>query len=478
LIPKKNQFVSILVALLLIGFITTSLVSYYVADDSLSNQIEETTLPLTSDNIYSEIQRDLLNPIFISSLMAQDTFVRDWVLAGEGDNESIIRYLTEIQKKYEAVTSYFVSDKTGLYYHPSGVLKEISPEDPQDFWYYRVRDLKEDYEINVDTDTVDGKSINIFINYRVYDYSGNFIGVTGVGLAVNSVKVMINKYQSRYGRQVYFINREGDITLNGDTYLDPLNIREVPGLSKLATQILTSPGFTGTYDKNGKTIYLNSRLVSEFDWYLLVEQVDDPFEKRIQKTLIINLTVSLIITFIVLFLVNLTYGGYQRKLELMATTDSLTGATNRQVFDMIFDQAVKINIRRKESLSAIMLDIDNFKDINDNFGHPAGDFVLKELSEIIISQIRVTDTLFRWGGDEFFLLLPDCDLEQAEKIAEKIRLSIKEKSIHYRNKSITLTSSFGVGMMRSGISKEESLKQIDDALYRAKKKGRNNVETQ
>jgi diguanylate cyclase (GGDEF)-like protein len=162
----------------------------------------------------------------------------------------------------------------------------------------------------------------------------------------------------------------------------------------------------------------------------------------------------------------------------MATTDSLTGATNRQVFDMIFDQAVKINIRRKESLSAIMLDIDNFKDINDNFGHPAGDFVLKELSEIIISQIRVTDTLFRWGGDEFFLLLPDCDLEQAEKIAEKIRLSIKEKSIHYRNKSITLTSSFGVGMMRSGISKEESLKQIDDALYRAKKKGRNNVETQ
>jgi diguanylate cyclase (GGDEF)-like protein len=193
--------------------------------------------------------------------------------------------------------------------------------------------------------------------------------------------------------------------------------------------------------------------------------------------LIINLSVSLIITLIVLFLVNLTYGGYQRKLELMATTDNLTGAATRQVFDMIFEQALKMNIRRKESLSGIMLDIDHFKEVNDNFGHPAGDLILKELAGITLNQIRDTDTLFRWGGDEFFLLLPDCSLDQACKIAEKIRGSIEQKEFLYRNRSISVTCSFGVVDMRPGETIEESLKQIDDALYRAKKSGRNRVES-
>ena len=94
---SKIRLVGILTVLLLFGFVTTSLVSYYVAHDSIPRQIAETTLPLTSDNIYSEIQRDLLRPVFISPLMAQDTFVRDWVLGGEMDENAIIRYLKEIQ---------------------------------------------------------------------------------------------------------------------------------------------------------------------------------------------------------------------------------------------------------------------------------------------------------------------------------------------------------------------------------------------
>ncbi|MCG8508608.1 MAG: diguanylate cyclase, partial [Rhodospirillales bacterium] len=126
---KKIRFVAILTILLATGFILTSLVSYFVARDSLTTQIEENTLPLTSDNIYSEIQRDLLRPIFISSLMAHDTFVRDWALAGEIDEDRIIRYLAEIQKRYGTVTSFFVSERSRKYYHSSGVLKTVTQED-------------------------------------------------------------------------------------------------------------------------------------------------------------------------------------------------------------------------------------------------------------------------------------------------------------------------------------------------------------
>lgn len=155
---RKLRFVAILTILLGAGFITTCFISYYVAHDSISSQIAETTLPLTSDNIYSEIQRDLLRPIFISSLMAQDTFVRDWTLAGEQDERAIIRYLKEIQKRYGTVTSFFVSDKTRKYYHSTGVLKKVSESDPQDAWYFRVQKMHDDYEVNVDTDTADRNS--------------------------------------------------------------------------------------------------------------------------------------------------------------------------------------------------------------------------------------------------------------------------------------------------------------------------------
>lgn len=109
LVNRKYSFMSVLAVLLVVGFLFTSIISYFVAKKSLSEQIAGSTLPLTSDNIYSEIQQDLLRPIFISSLMAHDTFVRDWVLGGETDSDKMTRFLSEIQKRYGTVTSFFLS---------------------------------------------------------------------------------------------------------------------------------------------------------------------------------------------------------------------------------------------------------------------------------------------------------------------------------------------------------------------------------
>ncbi len=272
MISRKKRFIASLSILLVTGFIATSLVSYFVAHDSLIDQIAENTLPLTSDNIYSEIQQDLLRPIFISSLMAQDTFVRDWALDGEKDPERIVRYLKEIKAQYGTITSFYVSENTGIYYHPSGVHRQVSKDNPRDAWYYRVREMTEDYEVNVDPDEVNRDAITIFINYRVYDYSGEYIGVTGVGLSVNAVGKLLEVYQNRYGRRVYFADRQGNVKLRGSRYDGPDNIREIEGLAPYATQILSSPGGSYTYQRGGNTVYLNTRLVPEFQWVLLVEE--------------------------------------------------------------------------------------------------------------------------------------------------------------------------------------------------------------
>jgi len=201
----KKKFIWLLSVLLLVAFLVTSGISYKVAHDSLSQQIESNTLPLTSDNIYSEIQQDLLRPIFISSLMAQDTFVRDWTLNHEQEPEKLIRYLKEIQDKYDTVTSFFISEQSRNYYHSSGVLKKIQDVEPNDAWYFRVRSLPESehYEINIDADTADRTKTTVFVNYKVFDFEGKFMGVTGVGLAVEKVKALIELYQKRYNRRVF-----------------------------------------------------------------------------------------------------------------------------------------------------------------------------------------------------------------------------------------------------------------------------------
>ena len=216
----KRKLVWVLSLLLLSAFFLISWSSYRVAHNSLREQIETNTLPLTSDNIYSEIQQDLLRPIFISSLMAHDTFVRDWALSDEQNPAPMTRYLKEIQDRFGTITSFYVSDKTGRYYHSSGVLKTVSQRDPADAWYFRVRDLTpgEEYEINIDTDTADRTKTNVFVNYRVYDFDKGLIGVTGVGLGVDKVKQLIEKYQQRYNRTVYFVDNNGEVTLHGSQF--------------------------------------------------------------------------------------------------------------------------------------------------------------------------------------------------------------------------------------------------------------------
>ncbi|NVJ93856.1 MAG: GGDEF domain-containing protein [Methylocystaceae bacterium] len=472
---NKIRFIALIAILLTFGFSVTSLTSYYAAHESLSKQISETALPLTSNNIYSEIQRDLLQPIFISSLMAQDTFMRDWTLSGEKDSSQMIRYLKEIQSRYNTVTTFFVSEETKKYYHPDGVLKTLSHIDPLDDWYYNFRDSGKEYEINLDFDTAHPSDLTVFINYRVHDYAGRFIGATGVGLSVEKIQQRIVTYQKRYGRRVSFIDRDGTIMLsNTDSYRGS-SIRKTPGIDKLATQILASPSGTFSFHRDGKTVHLNSRLVEEFQWYLLVEQEEESVEGKISDNLTSNLLISIIISIVVIILANITINRYQSKLENMATTDKLTGVANRHVFDAIFDQITKTAKRQGRPVSFAMLDVDHFKKINDQYGHNAGDLVLKTITSVINERLRDSDTICRWGGEEFLILLPECDITRATRICEEIRRAIEKRVIIYAEHEISVTASIGITEMQQGEAALPLIKRVDDALYEAKKTGRNKV---
>lgn len=159
-------------------------------------------------------------------------------------------------------------------------------------------------------------------------------------------------------------------------------------------------------------------------------------------------------------------------LEYQANHDPLTGLSNRTAFYKVYNAELKRDIRYNHSLSLILFDIDNFKMINDNYGHNVGDIALKQIAELTLKNVREHDTVTRWGGEEFIVLLPETDVDGAIQVAEKIRIAIEK----FEDKHIPkFTSSFGVAQLQYEDSHESFIQRVDEALYEAKRTGKNKV---
>ncbi len=166
-----------------------------------------------------------------------------------------------------------------------------------------------------------------------------------------------------------------------------------------------------------------------------------------------------------------------KKLEQLAQTDMLTGLYNR----MSFTETVKHEIARVrrtgDESCLILLDLDNFKEANDLYGHPLGDLVLKRIAQVVKNQLRETDILARFGGDEFAILLPSTPLEGAILVAEKVRQAIADLVIALKNDLFQITASFGlVSLSTADMTFEKAYHEADTMLYRGKKSGGNRVE--
>ncbi len=472
----KKKLIAALALLLGAGFAATTLVSYFVSKAALRETIVASELPLTSDNLYSEIQKDLIRPVLVSSMMASDTFLRDWVIGGERDAASMTKYLREVKQRYGAFTSFFVSENTRTYYQTDGVLKKVLEAEPRDVWYFRVRKMAQDYEINVDPDLANKDALTIFINYRVVDYAGKFIGVAGIGLTVDAVRKLITDYQQRYRRSIFFVDRNGAIALfGGDSPAPRGNLRDLEGVGDIAGRILSERGGTFEYVRGGHTHYLNVRFIPELNWYLLVDRDGHDAMSGIRDTLYLNLAICVAITALVLLAASLTLNRYQGRLEAMATTDKLTGLANRQAFELLVSQALAEAQREGGTLTAIMLDLDRFKAVNDRHGHLAGDAVLQGVARTIRAELRASDIVCRWGGEEFLVVLKRTPLAQAMALAEQLREAVARETFSHAGRSIGMTISAGVAEREADEPVEAFLDRADRALYEAKEAGRNCV---
>lgn len=162
--------------------------------------------------------------------------------------------------------------------------------------------------------------------------------------------------------------------------------------------------------------------------------------------------------------------------KYLSITDELTGLSNRRCFDNTLEKEFLRALRYNNKLTLVMFDIDHFKTVNDTYGHPCGDYILKEVANAALQTFRKTDTVFRFGGEEFVVILTETDIKQSEIPLERFRKTIETLDLTYQNQQINITVSIGACQLDQSIgNKEEFLQKADNALYDAKNLGRNKV---
>jgi len=166
-----------------------------------------------------------------------------------------------------------------------------------------------------------------------------------------------------------------------------------------------------------------------------------------------------------------------KEAEERASIDFLTKLANRASFDRALSDMVSDFRERNYPFSLLMVDIDDFKKVNDTYGHQAGDKVLKEIAREIRSTLRARDVVARYGGEEFAVLLPGTTFGQAIRIAERLRKNIEKMSVIHNDEAIPVTVSIGVATARKGIDETSIVEIADKALYLAKRSGKNQVKT-
>lgn len=467
-LSTRFRLITLLSTILLIAFVSISVINYRTTRSSLRNEIVSSSLPLLRENIYSEIQNDFIPLLNHASLMANNSFLKQWSEAGEARTGEVTRFLLDIREKYDYFSTFFVSAKTGNYYHYSGILKRIDRADSHDSWYYDFIDSGMEYDLDVDTNEADDNLLTIFVNFRLEDGEGELLGVTGVGIKMDKFSAVLKEKQERYERTVWLVDEQGFIQAHPDGSRIHTNILSDPsGIGGIAAAILTRSSLpvNAEYSSEGGRVLITSRYMPELNWFLVVEQEETAAlflaRRTLFRTILIGLAASLLIITLTVLIIN----HYQARLEQMASTDELTGSSNRRELNAHLDRQISRFQRHGAALSIILLDVDHFKEINDARGHLEGDRILKDISRTINGCIRPVDHLSRWGGDEFVLIL-ECGLQAALVTAERLKTALGEKGVKV---------SMGVTEYLPDETTDSLFARADKALYTSKERGRDRI---
>ncbi|WP_300831843.1 sensor domain-containing diguanylate cyclase, partial [uncultured Bilophila sp.] len=357
ILMRTNLLVS---TIIILGFIITATLSYQANYRASLANIEQIS-SLTSEGIYFQIMSVFTKPVNISLTMAHDELLIDY-LANEKDHldnpdytATITNYLDAYRKQYGYDSVFFVSRATGRYYNFNGVDRVLTPDNPENMWFYMLLKGTKHYTLVVDNDEVEGASnaLTIFVNCQIKDAKDEIIGVVGVGFRVGYLQQLLRDYEEHFGISAYLINENGDIEVSTThTGYEKENFFHVRHYEELKSPIL---GWKKNYAalnlwSKGQNNYVASRYISELSWHVIVDRDTEAMLKAMRQKLYVTAAIIALVILTVLFVITCVIRNFNKKItKLTEESQEFFKKETEQLYDNIYELNITSNCPVGES---------------------------------------------------------------------------------------------------------------------------------
>jgi diguanylate cyclase (GGDEF)-like protein len=418
------------------------------------------------------ITEQLMKPLHISQTLAKAKELKELMGSERLEESEVFDILKRMQKEFD-LNFFIASESSRIQYNSDGTQIQLLEEKVN--WYFRY---KESPQIAM-ADIGQYQDPQFYIDLKIYDDENKFLGVFGVGKSLNSFLEVFSDYKKTYGYDFIFTDQNKDITLTSDPDLvfQDTQFRRLGDLDWYQT--LDEEQQEGSLNNLLLQIEGQESLIAElniqpFDWTLYLITPLQARQTEISRGFIFSVVTLLAVIFgLFLVIYNLLYY-FKKDMQKVKLIDVLTEIPNRSNVTLKFEELMYEN----QSVSLVLIDLDNFQPINETHGRKAGDIVLRQVAQMLQSEIRESDILGRWGGEEFILLLPDTGPHEAVDLAQALRTKLAAMTITTGTTSIQITASFGVSFTAISRTLSEVISAADDALFAAKREGRNSVRMQ
>lgn len=423
-------------ALIAAGFLLAGISSYYTFNDLFRTDIELVS-SLTSENIYANLTNIMDRPLNITTTMANDTLLRNLVQKESFDSkntemaEIMCDYLTAYQEKYNFDSVAFTSNKTKFYYHyKERIARTISPDNPEDKWFFEYMKEPLECKLNVDQDKINNYDITIFVDCKLKDADGTVLGVIGVGVKAPHIQQILQQAEKEYNLQAYLIDAKGNVQLSSNlTKMEEMNLFENPRFTDMAQTIVNNKISSEEkwYTDGNLDGYIITKYIPNLNWYLVVVKDTSELQNTMFWQLFEGFSFMILVVIVVLLITTSILTKYNGALIGRAKKDPLTGLRNRASYE----QEMKIyggRLHDYVDFGIGVFELNNLKRMNNMLGYQAGDAYLKDFSTLL-EEIFLHCPIFRIGGNEFlviFLNIPESEVIQKREL---LRLTLRQRSL-------------------------------------------------
>ena len=482
LIKRFDHYVTAVFIITILIIIATSFFTFKEIFTRSTQQQQEAILPL-----FSLITSEIIRPITVSKYMASDPFLLDYIQQDKINNGVVFNYITSISKQFDSL-SFIAMEKHQLLFDSNKKVVPLTRKDSE--WYYRLKEIQN----NEFTDIGDSENPHLFFDVKMFNDQKEFLGFIGLAVDLDHFAKKFKKFENNFGFEVYFVDESGHITLSSSNIMKTVSHHRRENLTNINElewyqnyQKSSNKSDAHTSDENIESTTNNSLFnfaedeliisqipLKELNWRVFIVAPPITKQSAYWQLFIQKLVFFLFISFALYYVFILCVKNFRTSLVQDSKTDYLTQLPNRDFIHWKYSQLSE----EHSHVSVVLADIDNFKDLNDTYGHLFGDDVLKVIAKQLGKNLRNFDLVGRWGGEEFIFIFPDTTAKQAQEIVERIRLKIAKIpfTTSSTSKKFNVTVSFGVcNSDLANVELEDILAKADKALYNAKANGRNQV---